>query len=112
MSLYNADPDHLTCKALQQVMEVPVADIVEMSTNQIFELANHIKDSLTIDYPGYLQHLASAVQAMKEIGVKALVAEELLDGVKDIPPESKQVKELVANARRCLSELSGEGHGS
>jgi len=109
MSLYNADPDHLTCKALQQVLEVPVADIVGMSTKRIFELANHIKGSLTIDYPGYLQHLASAVQAMKEIGVEALIAEELLDGIKDIPPEPTQVKELVANARRCLSELSGDG---
>ena len=109
MSLYNADPDHLTCRALQQVMEVPVEDIAGMSTNQIFELANRIKDSLTIDYPEYLQHLASAVQAMKEIGVEALVAEELRDGVKDIPPEPTQVKELVANARRCLSELSEEG---
>jgi len=109
MSLYNADPDHLTCKALQQVLEVPVADIVGMSTNQIFELANQIKDSLTIDYPGYLQHLASAVQAMKEIGVEALIAVELLEGIKDVPAEPTQVKELVTNARRCLSELSGDG---
>ena len=109
MSLYNADPDHLTCRALQQVMEVPVEHISEMSTNQIFELANRIKDRLSMDYPEYLQHLASAVQAMKELGVEALVPEELLHGIKDIPAEPTQVKELVANARRCLSELSGEG---
>ena len=108
MSLYNADPDHLTCKALQQVLEVPVMDITGMSTSQMFELANRIKDRLTIDYPEYLQHLASAVQAMKEIGVEALIAEELLEGIKDIPAEPMQVKELVANARRCLSELSGD----
>jgi hypothetical protein len=112
MSLYNADPDHLTCKALQQVLEVPVAEIVGMSTNQIFELANRIKNSLAIDYSRYLQHLASAVQAMKEIGVESLIAEELLDGVKDIPAEPMQVKALVNNARRCLSELVGEGSDS
>jgi len=109
MSLYNADPDHLTCRALQQVMEVPVEDITGMGTNQIFEMANRIKNHLAIDYPEYLQLLASAVQAMKELGVEALLSEELLDGIKDIPAEPKQVKELVANARRCLSELSSDG---
>jgi hypothetical protein len=108
MSLYNGDPDHLTCKALQQVMEVPVADITGMSTSQIFELANRIKDGLTIDYPSYSQHLASAVQAMEELGVGALVSEELRDGIKGIPADPKLVKELVANAHRCLSELSGD----
>jgi hypothetical protein len=46
---------------------------------------------------------------MKELGVEALVPEELLHGIKDIPAEPTQVKELVANAHRCLSELSGEG---
>lgn len=93
-------------------MDVPVEDITGMSTNQIFELANRIKNHLTVDYPEYLQILASAVQAMKELGVEALLSEELLDGIKDIPAEPKQVKELVANARRCLSELSGDGRGS
>jgi|GEM_PF-2744019 len=108
MSLYNADPDHLTCKALEQVLKVPVTDIIGMSTNQIFELANRIQNRLTIDYQEYIQHLASAVQAMKELGVEALVSEDLRDGIKDIPADPTHVKELVVNARRCLSDLSGE----
>ena len=108
MSLYNADPDHLTCKALQQVMEIPVEDITGMSTTQIFELATHIKDDLSMDYADYLQHLASAVQAMKEIGVETLVSKELRDGIKDIPAEPAQVKALVTNAHRCLSELTSK----
>ncbi len=109
MSLYNADPDHLTCRALQQVMEVPVEELAGMSSNQIFELANLIKNRLAVDYPEYLQILAAAVQAMKELGVEALIAEELLEGTKGVPAEPMQVKELVTNARRCLSELSGDG---
>jgi hypothetical protein len=109
MSLYNADPDHLTCRALQQVMEVPVEELAGMSTHQIFELANLIKNRLTVDYPEYLQILAAAVQAMKELGVEALIAKELLEGTKGVPAEPMQVKELVTNARRCLSELSGDG---
>ena len=36
----------------------------------------------------------------------------LLDGIKDISVETARVKELVTNARRCLSELSGEGPDS
>ena len=107
MSLYNADPDHLTCKALGRVLELPVEDLVGMSANQIFELATRIKGQLTIEYEEYLRHLASAVQAMKELGVEALVSEDLRYGIKDIPVEPARVKELVANARRCLAELSG-----
>ena len=112
MSLYNGDPDHWTCKALQQVIEIPVADIVGMSTSQVFGLANHIRDRLSVDYPAYLQHLASAVQAMDELGVGSLVSDELRDGIKDIPAEPVQVNELVTNARRCLFELSGDGFDS
>ena len=46
---------------------------------------------------------------MEELGVAALVSEELRDGIKGIPADPAQVKELIANARRCLSELSGDG---
>jgi len=107
MSLYNADPDHLTCKALEQVLEFPVVALVGMSNIHVFELATRIKGQLTIEYEEYLRHLASAVQAMKELGVEALISEDLRNGVEDIPAEPARVKELVANARRCLAELSG-----
>ena len=46
---------------------------------------------------------------MEELGVAALVSEELRDGIKGIPADPAQVKELIANVRRCLSELSGDG---
>jgi hypothetical protein len=107
MSLYNADPDHLTCKALGQVMELPAGDLAGMSAMQVFELANRIKGQLTIGYEEYLRHLASTVQAMKELGIEALVSEDLRNGIKDIPAEPARVKQLVANARHCLAELGG-----
>jgi len=108
MTLYNADPDHLTCKALEHVLNVPVKNIVAMNANEIFDLANRIKDSLSIDYTEYIQFLSSAVQAMKELGVGALVSEELSDRINGIEEDPEKVKELVANTRRCLSELKVE----
>lgn len=105
MSLYNADPDHLTCKALEQVLKIPAKNITKMSAKQIFDLANQIKDRLMISYDEYLLYLASAVQAIQELGMEALVSEELFKRIKNIQAEPKQVKELVSNSRRCLTEL-------
>lgn len=111
MTLYNADPDHLTCKALEQVLKVPTKNIALMSAKQVFDMANRITARLTINYDEYIQHLASAVEAMKELGVEALVSEELRNRIKDIQTDQAQVKELVTNTRRCLAELSGDASG-
>ena len=108
MALYNADPDHLTCKALEQVLQLPVKTITEMNAKEVFNMANRIKDRITIDYDEYIQYLASAVQAMKELGVEAKVSEELRNRINGIQAEQAKVKKLVANARSCLTELSGD----
>ena len=108
MALYSADPDHLTCKALKQLLNVSIDDITKMSANEVFDLANSIKDSQLTGYDAYMQYLASAVQAMKEIGMDEHVSEDLRDKLKDIQANPEQVKELVTNARRCFAELSGD----
>ena len=107
MSLYNADPDHLTYMAMEQVEKIPAENIVAMSGNEILEMANRIKASFCIGYDKYTLYLASAVQAMKEIGVGMSALEELQKNVKGIQADPVQVKELVKNSRRCLAELSG-----
>ena len=107
MALYSADPDHLTCNALKQILKVPVEDITEMSSNEIFDLANSIKDSQLSGHDAYMQYLASAVQAMKEIGMDEHVSDDLRNKLKDTQADPQQVKNLVTNARRCLTELSG-----
>lgn len=107
MSLYNADPDHLTCKALEQVLKIPTGNIAEMSTHEVFDLANHIKDRMTISYDEYIQYLASVVQAMKELGIEAEISVELFYKLQNIQPDPEQVKSLVANAHRCFSDLFG-----
>ena len=108
MALYNADPDHLTCGALKQLLNVPIENIKEMSANEVFDLANTIKNRQLTGHDAYMQYLASAVQAMKEIGLDELVSEDLYDKLEDIRADPEQVRKLVINARRCLSELSGD----
>ena len=107
MALYSGDPDHLTCKALQQIFKVPAEDMAEMNAKEVFDTANRIRERLTISYDEYIQYLASSVQAMKVLGVEEeLVSDELRNRIKDIQPDPAQVKELVTNTRRYLSELS------
>jgi hypothetical protein len=106
MALYSGDPDHLTCKALQQIFKVPVEDMAEMSAKEVFGTANRIREHVTISYDEYIQYLASSVQAMKVLGVEDLVSDELRNRIKDVQSDPAQVKELVTNTRRYLSELS------
>jgi len=108
MALYSADPDHLTCNALKQILKVPVEDITEMSSHEIFDLANSIKDRQLTGHDAYMQYLASAVQAMKEIAMDEHVSDDLRNKLKDTQADPQQVKNLVANAHRCLTELSGD----
>jgi hypothetical protein len=106
MSLYTADPDHLTCKALQQMFKVPVEDIAEMNAKEIFDTAHQIQERLAMNYDEYIQYLASSIQAMKVLGVEDLVPDELRSRIKGVQSDPTQVKELVTNTRRYLSELS------
>ena len=107
MSLYNEDPDHLTCKALEEVIKIPTENIAEMNTHEVFNLANHIKDRLTISYDEYVQYLASVVQAMKELDIEADISVELLYKLQNIKPDPERVKALVASALRSFSDLCG-----
>ncbi len=106
MALYTADPDHLTCKALQQIFKVPVKDIAEMSAKEFFDTANRIQERLAMSYDEYIQYMASSIQAMKMLGVEDLVSDELRSRIKGVQSNPAQVRELVANTRRYLSELS------
>lgn len=107
MGLYNADPDHLTYKALEEVLKAPSEQIVGMSAKEIFYLANTIKKRLTLSYDAYLQHLSSVAQAMKEIGLEELISEELHNNLKDVEPDPEEVKRIITIAHRSFTELFG-----
>ena len=108
MSLYNADPDHLTCKALKELIKVPIENITKMNSTEVFDMVNNMKERQTISYDEYVQQLASAVQAIKEIGVGELLSEELLQELKEIQVDPVQVKSFVEDSRSSLFELSGD----
>ena len=108
MALFSGDPDHLTCKGLQQIVKIPLKDLAEMSVNELFDTANRIQKRLTISYDEYIQYLAASIQAMKELGVDALITEDLRNRIKGTNADPAQVRELVTNTRRYLSELSCE----
>lgn len=105
MALYSGDPDHLTCKSLQQVLKIPAMNFKKMTANEVFEMAIRIKGHLTSGYDAYLVYLASAVQAMKELGVEGLISDDLHNIANDHNADPTEVKQLVTNSRRCFSEL-------
>lgn len=107
MGLYNADPDHLTYRALEEVLKVPSKQIEEMSAKEVFYLANTIKKHMTLSYDLYLQHLSSVAQAMKEIGLEILVSEELSNKLKDVQVNQAEVKRLITITHRSFEELFG-----
>ena len=108
MSLYNADPDHLTYKMLEHVIKIQTNKIISMNEKEIFDMAYNIKKERSIEYDEYIQYLASAIKAMKLIGVNAEEVDDLYKHVKDIKPDPLVVKELVTSSRDCLRELSGK----
>lgn len=110
MSLYNVDPDHMTVQALDQLMNIHRDNIIKLSQQEIFELAKEIKTSQTISYEKYLNYLASAVEAMRLLGLKASSLEVLNQKLIDIQVDPEKVNELVTYSRRSLSELKGECH--
>ena len=107
MALYSADPDHLTCNALKQILDVPIEDITKMSPFEIFDLANTIKHLQLTGHDAYMQYLASAVQAMKDIGMEEYISDDLLKKLKGMHADPEQVKDLVTNTLHCLTDLSG-----
>lgn len=108
VSLYNNDTNHLTCKALEEVLKIPAKDIAKMSAHEIFELANQIKERLTISYDQYILYLASVAQAMKELGIKSDMSVELVYKLQNIQADPKMVRILVANSRRYRTELCSD----
>lgn len=108
LSLYNADPDHLTCKALQEVINLDPKNITAMNNHEIFELVDHIKKTIFITYDEYIQYLASAIQAIKLIGIQSEEIDDLHSHVADIQPAPALVTELMTNSHRHLKELSEE----
>ena len=107
LSVYNSDPNHLTCKAVNEVLKFPAKKIRKMTEKEVFEMATEIKNKLTIDYDEYLSYLASAQQAMREMGVEMQISEEMSRNIKGIQANPQQIRKIIENTQRCLNELAG-----
>lgn len=105
MSLYNADPDHLTCSALDSTMSKPVKDIIDMKPREVLDFAHDIKLNQNISYDDYLVYLSSAVQAMKALGIKQTLEKPVLDAIKNITADDAQVNELIKHSTHCMTEI-------
>lgn len=107
MSIYNDDANHLTSKAIEQLLQMPAKNITKMSSHELFELANHIKNHLAISYDEYVQYLASVTQVMKELGLEADLSNELLYALQEVDVDPEQVKELVTSTKHSMADLCG-----
>lgn len=108
VSLYSFDPDHLTCDAITELTKIPVSKISAMSDQEIFRLATRIKQDLTGDYEGYVQYLASAIEAASQLGVNSAEMEKLRKRIGTVKPDPELVRKLLDRSRECHAELQGK----
>ena len=110
MSLYNADPNHLTGDAIEELLGIPLVEIVARESRAMLELATEIKLRLTLDYDSYLRYLVSAMAAIEHLGAAELLSQEQRDKVQGLKPDPQLVDKLVQDSRRSARELAGELH--
>ena len=105
--LLTADPNHLTCKAIEQLYKIPPNQITAMTEKDVFNLALEIRNSLTMSYDSFLQFMASAVEAMNVLGVDPQLSEEAVSTIANVKADPERVKTLINRTRKCLAELGG-----
>jgi hypothetical protein len=107
-SLASADANHFTSKGIQQVLKIPPREFVDADSSEVFAKARYFREHEVIDYDTYIQYVASAIEAMKVLGLSELITEELQISIVEISADPSQVNELVSHTRRCLAELAGK----
>ena len=105
ISLFNADPNHFTCDALEQTLRIPIEEISRLSDAEVFYFASGIKEELSISYQEYLNYLAAAIVATKKLGTENMSLNSLEEKVKAVKIDQVLVEKLVESSRSCLSEL-------
>lgn len=108
MALFSADPDHLTCDAIEELLKIPAADIAVRDSRAMFALATDIKRKLARNYDEYRRYLVSAMAAIEHLGAAELLTQEQRDKVRDLKPDRELVDTLVQQASRYAQELLGD----
>ena len=107
-SLASADANHFTSKAIQQVLKIPANEFTEADAQGVFTIARHFREHEVIDYDSYVQYIASALEAMKMLGLSELITEGLQISQVEISADPIEVTELVSHTRQSLAELTAE----
>lgn len=105
LSLYNADPEHLTCAAISAVAQEDGGAMRTKEPRDIVALADLVRNRVAPDYNGYLRFRAAACRVMEEIGVPAVADDPLC---KAAPPNEQAYRNLRDTCAARLSELLGE----
>ena len=79
-----------------------------MTDAEVFDLANSIKDDLTISYDEYLGYLAAAIKAIKILGSETHELDELKAKVKGVKVDLGLVQKLIESSRLYFAEWQGE----
>ena len=107
-SLASADANHFTSKGIQQVLKLPAREFTEADGRGVFAIAREYREKEFIDYKTYIQYIASAIEAMKILGLSELITEGLQVSQVEISPDPIEVRELVSHTRQSLAELTAE----
>lgn len=105
LSLYNADPEHLTCAAIAAVADDYDAALRRTTPRDILALADGVRERLVPDYGGYLRFRAAACRVMEEIGVISVADDPLCSAA---APDDQAYRDLRATCAARLSELLGK----
>ena len=106
-ALLTADPNHLTCKAIEKINKIPPDQISSLNEKEAFDLALETRNKLTMTHDEYLQFISSAVEAMRQLDVDADLTEEESTVIRRVEADPKQVKALIKRTRKCFAELGG-----
>lgn len=107
LCLYNADPEHATCRAIRAVEHMDPESLAGLTPREVLALANRIRRQVVPDYEHYLGYRAAACQVMGDIGVTRPDEDAALCHA--AAPDADVYRELLASFRSAYSELFGQG---
>lgn len=110
MSLFNIDAGHMTCGALKEILSIDADKIINMQVQEIFDLANTIREKYSMSYEDYLTYLASSLKAIGMLGLEDLIPSDMTARIKDIPADNKLANRMMDNAKQCYRELTGQDY--
>lgn len=106
LSLYNADPDHFTCAAIEQVLAIRTSELLRMGTDVMLRLGAQVREKVVPGYEGYLAYRVAALAAIERLDVGAGVEQDS-PADRGVPLDADLRDQLVRRSRRYHRALFG-----